>query len=114
MTQSAKNYAASCCEERLVSVLTCTVAGWMNDEWKEKYRSAIAAAVRRMASDFVTLRCETDNCPECVGRGAGYCPRCKRRTFGTCGDCGKTLGDEERGQSRCELCAQYPSKSVSG
>lgn len=26
-----------------------------------------------------------------------------------CSDCNGVLSDEERGQTRCELCSQYPS-----
>lgn len=49
-------------------------------------------------------------CPECFGRGAGRCPACNTtRVKETCSDCGKNLSEEERGQSRCELCSQYPS-----
>lgn len=102
-------YTANCGELRLVSVLTEVVAGWMNDEYKQKYREAITNAVRRMAADFVTLLPDADECQGCAGRGAGYCPTCKKSRYGTCGDCGKDLSDEERGQFRCELCSQYPS-----
>lgn len=102
-------YKARCGETRLVSVLTEVVAGWMNDEYKTKYREAITNAVRRMAADFVTLLPDAEGCQGCAGRGAGYCPTCKKSRYGTCGDCGKDLSDEERGQFRCELCSQYPS-----
>lgn len=56
---------------------------------------------------------EADECQGCAGRGAGYCPTCKQSRYGTCGDCGKDLSEEEKGQFRCELCAQYPSPEVS-
>lgn len=62
-------YVASCSEDRLVSVLTEVCSGWMNEEWKQKYRAAITDAVRRLAADFVTLQCETDACPQCSGNG---------------------------------------------
>ena len=107
-----ETYKASCIEDRLVSVLTEVVAGWMNDDWKQRYREAIANAVRRMAADFVTLLSDVEECQGCAGRGAGYCPTCKKSRYGTCGDCGKDLSEEERGQFRCELCSQYPSVSV--
>ena len=103
------NYKASCTEQRLVSVLTEVVAGWMNDEYKSKYREAITNAVRRMSADFLTLLPDVEECQGCAGRGAGYCPTCKKWRYGTCGDCGKHLSEEERGQFRCELCSQYPS-----
>ncbi len=103
------NYKASCTEQRLVSVLTEVVAGWMNDEYKSKYREAITNAVRRMSADFLTLLPDVEECQGCAGRGAGYCPTCKKWRYGTCGDCGKDLSEEERGQFRCELCSQYPS-----
>jgi len=106
-------YKANCGETRLVSVLTEVVAGWMNDEYKQRYREAITNAVRRMAADFVTLLPDAEGCQGCAGRGAGYCPTCKKSRYGTCGDCGKDLSDEERGQFRCELCSQYPSQDVS-
>lgn len=107
-----QTYRASCDEARLVSVLTEVVAGWMNDDWKQKYREAITNAVRRMSIDFVTLLPDVEECQGCAGRGAGYCPTCKKQRYGTCGDCGKDLSEEERGQFRCELCSQYPSASV--
>lgn len=106
---AGETYTANCGEPRLVSVLTEVVAGWMNDEYKQKYREAITNAVRRMAADFVTLLPDAGECQGCAGRGAGYCPTCKKSRYGTCGDCGKDLSGEERGQSRCELCSQYPS-----
>ncbi len=102
-------YKASCTEQRLASVLTEVVAGWMNDEYKQRYREAITNALRRMAADFVTLIPDAEGCQGCAGRGAGYCPTCKKWRYGTCGDCGKDLSEEERGQFRCELCSQYPS-----
>lgn len=107
-----ETYKASCIEDRLVSVLTEVVAGWMNDDWKQRYREAIANAVRRMAADFVTLLSDVEECQGCAGRGDGYCPTCKKSRYGTCGDCGKDLSEEERGQFRCELCSQYPSVIV--
>jgi hypothetical protein len=84
----------------------------MNDEWKQKYREAIANTLRRMAADFVTLLPDVEGCQGCAGRGAGYCPTCKQSRYGTCGDCGKDLSREEKGQFRCELCSQYPSPEV--
>lgn len=105
-----QTYRASCDEVRLVSILTEVVAGWMNDDWKQKYREAITNAVQRMSIDFVTLLPDVEECQGCAGRGAGYCPTCKKSRYGTCGDCGKDLSDEERGQFRCELCSQYPGQ----
>lgn len=57
---------------------------------------------------------QSRQCPECFGRGPGRCPACNTtRVKETCSDCGKNLSEEERGQSRCELCSQYPSASQS-
>lgn len=53
MIQKSERYTSNCTEQRLVSVLTEVVAGWMNEECKAKYRSAIGNAVRRMSADFV-------------------------------------------------------------
>ena len=100
-----ETYKASCIEDRLVSVLTEVVAGWMNDDWKQRYREAIANAVRRMAADFVTLLSDVEECQGCAGRGAGYCPTCKKSRYGTCGDCGK----RKRGRPPTERGSYNPN-----
>jgi len=62
------SYVAGCSEERLVSVLTEVVAGWMNDEFKGKYRTAIADVVRRMAADSVIAQSDKVELQALIGK----------------------------------------------
>lgn len=50
------NYCAHMPEEELVDTLTECVCGWMNAEWKAKYRAVIARTLRLTAADMPDLR----------------------------------------------------------